>query len=67
MKSADERYVVDEEGKRIGVILDIVEYRRILEELEELESIRAYDAAKASEDEAIPFPQAVNEIEQGRR
>ena len=67
MKSADERYVVDEEGKRIGVILDIVEYRRILEELEELESIRAYDAAKASEDEAIPFPQAVKEIEQGRR
>lgn len=30
---------------------------------EELESIRAYDEAKASNDEAIPFAQAINEIE----
>ena len=58
-----ERYVVDEEGHRIGVILDMAEYRKMVEELEELESIRAYDAAKASGDEAIPFEQAVDEIE----
>lgn len=61
-----ERYVVDENGERIGVLLEIAEYRKLLEELEELESIRAYDAAKASGDEAIPFEQAVTEIEQGR-
>lgn len=30
--------------------------------LEELESIRAYDAAKASGDEAVPFEQALQEI-----
>jgi len=60
------RYVVDENGERVGVVLDIGEYRRLLEELEELESIRAYDAAKASGDEAIPFEQAVTEIEQPR-
>jgi hypothetical protein len=35
--------------------------------LEELESIRAYDAAKASGDEVIPFEQAVTEIERERR
>ena len=34
------------------------------EDLEELESIRAYDAAKASGNEAIPFKQAVAEIGQ---
>lgn len=62
-----ERYVVDEEGHRIGVILDMAEYRKMIEELEELESIRAYDAAKASGDEAIPFEQAVDEIERHRR
>ena len=62
-----ERYVVDEEGHRVGVILDLAEYRKIIEELEELESIRAYDAAKASGDEAIPFEQAVDEIERHRR
>ena len=57
-----ERYIVDEKGNRIGVLLDIEDYNRLLAELEELESIRAYDAAKASGDEAIPFEQAIAEI-----
>jgi hypothetical protein len=61
-----ENYVIDEQGNRIGVFLDIADYRKLLEELEELESIRAYDAAKASGDEAMPFEQAVAEIEQTR-
>lgn len=56
---AKERYVVNEKGERVGVLLDIREYQRMLEEVEELESIRAFDAAKASKDEAIPFEQAV--------
>jgi len=58
-----ERYLVDDDGRRIGVVLDIKEYKRLLQALEELESIRAYDAAKASGDEAIPFEEAVAEIE----
>ena len=63
---ASERYVVDEKGSRIAVLLDMERYQQLLEALEELESIRAYDEAKASEDEAIPFDQAVREIENGR-
>jgi hypothetical protein len=59
-----ENYVVDEQGNPIGVVLDIADYRKLLEELE---SIRAYDAAKASGDEAVPFEQAVAEIEQNRQ
>jgi mRNA interferase RelE/StbE len=50
-----ERFIVDENGKRIGVLLDIEDYHRLLEELEELEAIRAYDAAKASGDEVLPL------------
>ncbi|OFV97038.1 MAG: hypothetical protein A3H28_11075 [Acidobacteria bacterium RIFCSPLOWO2_02_FULL_61_28] len=60
-------YIVDDAGKRVGVLLDMDEYRRILGELEELESMRAFDAAKASKDEAVPFDQAIREIEQKRR
>lgn len=63
---ARERYVVDETGERIGVLLDLNEYLRILEELEELESIRIYDKAKASGDEVIPFEKAIEEIEAER-
>jgi len=62
-----ERFLVDEEGHRLSVVLDIAEYQAILEDLEELESIRAYDAAKASGDEAIPFEQALQEIQRSRR
>ena len=60
-------YIVDEKGNRVGVLLDMDEYRSLLEDLEELESIRAFDAAKASNDEAVPFERAVREIEQERR
>jgi hypothetical protein len=63
----DEQYVVDKNGDPVGVILDIGVYRKILEELEELAAIRAYDAAKASGDEAIPFEQAIEEIERARQ
>ena len=66
MKKPKERYIVDETGNRTGVVLDIAEYRNLLEELEELETLRAYDAAKSSGDEPIPFDQAVAEIEQDR-
>jgi len=58
-----ERYVVDQTGNRVAVLIDIEEYHRILEALEELESINAYDEAKASNDEIISFDQAINEIE----
>lgn len=63
MGNIKERYLVDDNGNRIGVVLDVEDYYHLLQELEELDSIRAYDAAKASGNEAIPFEQAVAEIE----
>lgn len=56
----EERYLVDSAGNR--VVLDLHTYRRLLEAEEELEDIRAYDAAKAANDEAISFDQALAEI-----
>jgi len=59
-------YIVDEEQNRKSVILPIEDWERIIEELEELDDIRAYDAAKSGPQDAMPFEQAVREIEQGR-
>ena len=67
MLSIKERYLVDENDNRIGVLLNMEDYRLILEELEELESIRAYDEARSSGEKAIPFEQALAEIEQQRK
>ncbi len=61
------QFVVDDSGERKAVILDIAEYQKLIEEAEELEAIRAYDAAKAAGDEAIPFEQAITEIERSRQ
>ncbi len=61
-----ERYVVDETGSRVAVLLDIEEYNKVLDALEELEAISAYDEAKAESDEVIGFEQAIAEIESQR-
>ena len=61
-----ERYVTDENGNRVAVVLDMEDYRKLLEDLDILESIRAYDAAKASGDRPIPFEGAIAEIERER-
>jgi hypothetical protein len=66
MVTRKERYVVDERGNRLAVLLDIADYNNVLKELEELASIRAYDSAKASQNETIPFDQAVAKIERDR-
>ncbi len=63
MNNFREKYLVDENGNQIAVVLDLADYKKLLEELEELDAIRAYDTAKASEDEIIPFNQAIDEIE----
>lgn len=67
MSANKEQFVVDESGKRTAVLLEIEHYFELLEAQEELESIRAFDAAKQSGDEAIPFAQALKEIEDSRK
>ena len=58
MSTNREQFVVDESGNRTAVLLGIERYSELLETQEELESIRAYDEAKALNDEAIPFAQS---------
>ncbi|AFK06857.1 MULTISPECIES: hypothetical protein [Mesotoga] len=53
------RMIVNEDGKPVSVILSISTYKKILDELEELEEIRAYDKAKKSADEILPFEEAL--------
>jgi len=61
------RFIIDDLGRKRAVILDIGEYEKLLDEVEELDAIRAYDAAKSAGGEAIGFEQAVAEIERDRK
>jgi PHD/YefM family antitoxin component YafN of YafNO toxin-antitoxin module len=66
MVDTKEKYVTDSEGNRVAVLLEVEEYRRLLDALEELESIRAYDGAVAVREDAIPFDKAVEELKRDR-
>jgi hypothetical protein len=57
------QFIVDAQGNRKAVILDLDVYRALLEAHEELEELRAYDEAEAEGGEAIPFEQVVKEYE----
>ena len=59
-------FIVDAEGQRTAVILDLATYEQMLEDLEELEDIRAADAAKREDPEGLPLNEALAEIEQMR-
>ena len=58
------QYVVDEQQRRKAVLLPVSDWERIVEELEELDDIRAFDEAKAESQETVPFEQAVREIQE---
>jgi PHD/YefM family antitoxin component YafN of YafNO toxin-antitoxin module len=57
-------YVVDDQDKRKAVVLSVEEWEKVIDELEELEDIRLYDGAKQEVGKAVPFEQAIKEIDQ---
>ena len=65
MVTVHPEYVVDKDKHTKAVLLPISEWEQIVDALEELDDIRAYDEAKASPQDSIPFDQAVREIQEG--
>jgi PHD/YefM family antitoxin component YafN of YafNO toxin-antitoxin module len=62
MISVHPEFVVDKDKRTKAVILPVSEWNELMNDIEELEDIRAYDKAKAESQESIPFLQAVREI-----
>ena len=60
------QYITDTKGNKLSVIIPVKEYEKMLEELEELEDIKAYDEAKARKKDPVPFDKAVKELEKLR-
>ena len=61
------QFLTNEKGEKIAVVISIEEYEKILEELEELDDIRAYDEAKASGETPVPFDEAIARIERNHK
>lgn len=57
------QYLTDTTGKKTDIILSIRDYEKVMEDLEDLEDIKAYDRAKTRKSESVPFEKALKEIE----
>lgn len=52
------QFITDTNGNKISVILSLEDYEELLEDLEDLAAV-----AERKDEEAIPFEEAVKEIE----
>lgn len=66
MNAVKDQFVINETGQRTAALLGIDRYLELLKAEEELACVRAYDEAKATHDEVLPFAQAIREIEAGQ-
>ena len=66
MASVNPRYLLDAHQMPTDVVVTIEEWRRIVEQLEELEDIRAYDAALRDRENGIPLASVAEGIRQSR-
>ena len=64
---AKTRFNAAKKGRKVSIVLEVKEYEKLIEDLEELDSIRAYDEAKASGEKPISFERALQEIEHSRK
>jgi hypothetical protein len=67
MPPLTESFVIDAKGNRVGVFLPIKEYNKILEDLEDLQDIKAFDKATSRKQEFVSLEKALKEIELSRK
>ena len=65
--STKPQFLFNDQGEKIAVVISVAEYEKILEELEELDDIRAYDEARTSGETPVPFDEAIARIERDRK
>ena len=55
MISLKEKYIVDDNGKKTSVIITKRDYDRLVDYIEELEDIAAYDKAKHRKESSVAW------------
>ena len=54
-RDAPDKYMYDDSGKLVGVLLEHARYRALLSALEELADVRAFNEAVGSDDEVLDY------------
>ena len=60
------QYVTNDHGKKIAVIVPVESFERMMDELDELHAIKAYDKVKARKNQFVPAEEMFNAIESKR-
>ncbi|SEF76629.1 hypothetical protein [Algoriphagus boritolerans] len=58
MLTINPKYITDQRGKKLSVVLSIEEFEAMVEHLEELEDIKLYDQVKNSDESSLPIDEA---------
>ena len=59
MKAVALEYLTNRAGRKTAAVVPMASWRKLLEALEELEDIRAYDQAKRRKSDPIPLEEAL--------
>ncbi|WP_310991265.1 hypothetical protein [Aequorivita marina] len=60
------QYITDKKGKKIAVILSMADYKKMLDQLEDLQDVKLYDNAKKNLEESMVAEDAFKFIESER-
>lgn len=61
------QYITNIHGKKTAVILQLKDYERLLEELEDIEDVKLYDAVKSKNETSISFDVAFKKLDAKRK
>lgn len=61
------QFVTNDHGKKIAVILPLKSYQKLMDELDELDAIKAYDKIKAGKTKFMSAEEMFKSIEQKRK
>ncbi len=64
MLTINPKYITDQAGNKISVVISVKEFEAMVEKIEELEDIKLYDQVKLSNEPSIPIDEAFEILEQ---
>jgi hypothetical protein len=64
MLTINPKYITDQAGNKISVVISLKEFEAMVEKIEELEDIKLYDQVKNSDEPSLPIDEAFKISEQ---
>ncbi|TDQ17652.1 hypothetical protein DFQ04_2308 [Algoriphagus boseongensis] len=67
MLTINPKYITDQAGNKISVVISVKEFEDLVGKIEELEDVKLYDQVKKSDETSLPIDEAFDLIETLRK